>query len=209
MYRSTGYIHRKKMGPQNLISLTRWTITWTIMSKNDKGKYISNWERTMVASFSKSSNCRGSMTLLQIALKKNHKQVMAILTLSGKIPWIATTNSCCINTWQSWDFKPTNLKSLIDIRLLIFEVYPCRNFRLRRHWQKLFSLLLTLCDMLGAEIFVDLVISDATALIYHVKQVLMIFQTILCLALNVKKGANFTVINIFLGMHYVYTMLHI
>ena len=32
--------------------------------------------------------------------------------------------------------------------------------------KNLFSLLLTWCDMLGAEMFVDLVISDATALVF-------------------------------------------
>ena len=137
MYYSTGYIHRKKMGPHNRISFTRWTIKWTIMSKNDRGKYISNWQRTMVASFSKSSNCRESMTLLQIELKTKHKWVMETLTLSGKILWIATANSCCTNTRKSWDFKPTNSRSLRDTRLLTFEEYPCGTFRLRRHWQKL------------------------------------------------------------------------
>ena len=44
MYHLTGYIHHKKMGPHNLISFTRWTIKWTIMSKNDRGKYIANWK---------------------------------------------------------------------------------------------------------------------------------------------------------------------
>ena len=125
MYNSTRYIHHKEIGPHNLISLTRRTIKWTIMSKNDGGKYISNWQRTMAALFSKSSNCWGSKTLLQIALKKKHKQVMATLTLSSKKPQMATTNSCCINTWQSWVFKPTNLRSLTNTRLLIFEEFPC------------------------------------------------------------------------------------
>jgi len=92
----------------------------------------------MSASFPKSSNYQGSMTLLHIALKKKHKQVMAILTLYGIIPRIAIANSYCINMWQSWDFKSTNLRSLMDTRLLIFEEYPCGTFRLRRHWQKLF-----------------------------------------------------------------------
>jgi len=63
---------------------------------------------------------------------------MATLTLSGRIPQIATANSCDINTWQSWDFKPTNFRLLRATRLLIFEEYPCGTFTLRRHWQKLF-----------------------------------------------------------------------
>ena len=69
---------------------------------------------------------------------------MATLTLSGKISRIATVNSCCINRWQSWDFKPTNLRSLRDTRLLIFEEYSCGTFRLRRHWQEL---LFSIVDM--------------------------------------------------------------
>ena len=52
----------------------------------------------MVASFSKSSNCQGSMTLLQITLNWKHKQVIATLNLSGKILRIAIGNSCCIKT---------------------------------------------------------------------------------------------------------------
>jgi len=137
MYHSTGYIHCKKMGLHNWISLTKCTIKWTIMSKNGGGKYISNWQRTMAVSFSKSSNCRGSMALLEIALKTKYKRVIATLTLSGKIPRIATCNSYCINTWESWDFKPTNFRSLMDTRLLIFEEYPCGTFRLHRLSQKL------------------------------------------------------------------------
>ena len=62
---------------------------------------------------------------------------MATLTFSGKIPRTATGKSCCINTWQSWDLRPTNFKSLIDIRLLIFEEYPYGTLTQRRHWQKL------------------------------------------------------------------------
>ena len=108
------------------------------MSKNEGGKYISNWQRIMVTSFSKSSNFWGSMTLRQIALKKKHKRVMATQTLSGKTPWMATRKSYYINMWQSWDFKPTNLRSFTDTRLLIFEEYPCGIVTLHKHWQKLF-----------------------------------------------------------------------
>jgi len=32
MYLSTGYIHLKKIGPHNWISLTRLTIKWTMIS---------------------------------------------------------------------------------------------------------------------------------------------------------------------------------
>ena len=74
MYRSTGYIHHKKTRPHNQISLTRWTIKWTIMSKNDGGKYISIWQRTMAASFSNSSNLLGSMTLSLPCLSEFQKE---------------------------------------------------------------------------------------------------------------------------------------
>ena len=128
MYRSTGYIHRKKTRPHNLISLTRWTIKWIIMSKNDGEKYISNWQR--------------KIQLLRVndfaTDNIKHKRVMATLTLLGKILQIAIDNSCCIKTWQSWDFKPNNFISLRATRLLIFKKYHCGNLTLRRHWQKLF-----------------------------------------------------------------------
>jgi len=51
MYRSIGYIQCKKIGPQNRISRTRWIIKWIMMSKNDGGKYISNSQRIVEASF--------------------------------------------------------------------------------------------------------------------------------------------------------------
>jgi len=109
------------------------------MSKNEGGKYISNWQRIMAASFSKSSDFWGSMTLWHITLKKKkHKRVMVTLTLSGMIPQMATGKSCFINMWQSWDFNPTNFRSFIDTRLLIFEEYPYGIFTLRKHWQKTF-----------------------------------------------------------------------
>ena len=107
------------------------------MSKNERGKYISNWHMIIIASFSSSSNLRGSMTLQHMALKRKHEGVMACLTFLGKMSRIATTNSCCIMTWQSWDFKPTNFRSFNCTRLLIFEEYPCGTLTRRRHWQKL------------------------------------------------------------------------
>ena len=86
-------------GPQHLISLTRCTIKWIIMSKKAGGKYISNWHSIIAASFSSSSNLIGSMTLLHMAWKKKHRRVMANLTLFVKMSSIATVNNCCINTW--------------------------------------------------------------------------------------------------------------
>ena len=107
------------------------------MSKNEGGKYISNWHKIIAASFSKSSNFTGSMTLLQMTLKKNHRWVMACLTLLGKMSRITMANSCCIMTWQSWVFKQTNFTSFNYIRLLIFEEYPYGTLTWCRHWQKL------------------------------------------------------------------------
>jgi len=62
---------------------------------------------------------------------------MASLTLLGKMSRMTSTNHCCINTWQSWDFKPTNLRSFNCTRLLIFEEYPWGTLTQCRHWQKL------------------------------------------------------------------------
>ena len=68
-----------------MISLTRWTIKWTMMSKKAGGKYISNWHNIIAASFSNSFNFTGSRTLLHMALKKKHSRVMANLTLLSKM----------------------------------------------------------------------------------------------------------------------------
>ena len=125
------------MGPHNLISFTRWTLKCTMMSKNEEGKYISNWHKIITTSFSKLSNFRGPMTLLHMVLKKKQRQVMACLSLLVKMSYIATTKSCCIKTWQSSDFKPTNLRSFTCTMILIFEEYPWGTKTRRRHWQKL------------------------------------------------------------------------
>ena len=141
----------------------------------------------MAASFFKSSNCFRFMTLLQIALKKERNRVMVTLTLSGKIPWMATGKSCCINTWQSWDFNPTNLRSLIDTRLLIFEEYPGGTFRLRRQC-KLFFLFCWHCVTCWGQIRLTTLWYWMQLLSYtHVDQILTTFQIILCLAF---KGFN-------------------
>jgi len=166
MYRSTGYIHRKKMGSHDLIFLTRWIIKWIVMSKNKGGKYISNWHKIIATSFSKSSNFKGSITLLHMTLKKKHRWVMACLTLLGKMSWIAMTSSCCIKTWQSWDFKPTNFRSFNYTRLLIFEEYPCDTLTQHWHWQKLSSPFLTKYDILEASIFCYHKTLDVTSHVY-------------------------------------------
>jgi len=62
---------------------------------------------------------------------------MACLTLLGKMSQITTANSCCIKTWQSRNFKPTNFRSFSWTRFLIFEEYPYGTLTQRRHWQKL------------------------------------------------------------------------
>ena len=61
-------------GPHSLISLTRWTIKWTIISKKEGGKYISSWHNIMMASFFNSSNLVGSITFLQITLKNKQRR---------------------------------------------------------------------------------------------------------------------------------------
>ena len=53
-----------------------------------------------------------------------------------------------------------------------------------------YSLSLTLCDMLAENMFDHLVKLVSYT---HANQILMTFQTILYLSLNVKKGANHTI----------------
>ena len=155
------------MGPHNLISLTRWTIKSTLTSKNEEGKYISNWHKIIAVSFSKSSNYRRSMTLVYMALKKNHRRVMACLTLLGKMSRIATAKSCCIKTWHSWDFKTTNFE--------IFQLHKALNILksiLVALWhntdtnRNLSSPFLRKYDMLEASIFSYHQTLDVTSLVY-------------------------------------------
>jgi len=62
--------------------------------------------------------------------------------------------------------RPTNFKSLIDTRLLIFEEYPCEPFTFLDNDKNFFSLALTLCDMLGANTFDHLVKLDVANVVY-------------------------------------------
>ena len=91
----------------------------------------------MIASFSKSSNVVGSITLWKILLKNIQRRVMTYLTLLGKMPQIATRRSCWMRTRQSWDFKQTNFKSSIDTKFPIPEEYPSGTFVPPRLSQKL------------------------------------------------------------------------
>ena len=52
------------------------------------------------------------------------------------------------------------------------------------------SLLLTLCGMLGADMFTDLLISDATALVFPCQPGLDDISNHPFIAFNVKKGTN-------------------
>ena len=124
-------------GPHIIISLTIWTIKWTMISKNEGEKYISGWLKRMIALFSKSSNLVGSITFLQIALMNRQRRVMTYLTFFSRILQITTKRRSCIRTWQSWDFKPISFKFFIEMRLLIFEDYPCGTLTYRKHPQKL------------------------------------------------------------------------
>jgi len=137
IYRSMGHIHLKYTGPQNLISLTRWTSKCTMTSKNDGGKNISSWHKMITISAWSSSNFKGAMTLLQFEKKNAYKRVIVCLTFLGKIPRIATGNNYCIKMWQSWDFRPTSFKSCMDTKLWIFEEYPWGTLTLFKHKQKL------------------------------------------------------------------------
>jgi len=51
-----------------------------------------------MASLSKSSNTRGSITFLHIALKNIRKRIRIPLTEGGKMTQIATGNSCSMST---------------------------------------------------------------------------------------------------------------
>jgi len=117
---SNEYIYLKKTGPHSLISLTKWTIRCTMISKNEGEKYISSWHNVTTIFFCNSSSFSGSITLLHTALKKKHSWVMTWRTCFRSIERIATDNNCYINAWQ-WDFKPTSFNSFIDTRLWIFD----------------------------------------------------------------------------------------
>ena len=117
MHGSFGYIHRKNIGIHILISLTRWVIKCTMISKNEREKYISSWHKIMIASFSNSSNLVELITFLQIVSKNRQRWLMTYLTIFGKIPQIVTRRRSCVKTKQSWDFKPISFKYSIFTRL--------------------------------------------------------------------------------------------
>jgi len=120
IYHSNEYIHLKKIEPQSLISLIKWTIRCIMISKNEGGKYISSWHSVTTTSFCNSFSFIGSITLLHIVLKQKQSRVMTWRTCYGNIEYIVTVSNYCINTWQSRNFKPTSFRSFIELRLWIF-----------------------------------------------------------------------------------------
>ena len=152
-YRSKVYIHLKYIGPHNLTSLTICTIRWTMMSKKDGGKNISNSHKITTISFWSSSSFDGSMTLQQMEEKNEHKRVKVCLTFFGKIPWIATNSNCCIKMLQSCYFNPINFKSCIALgsshlrNILVALSHP---LDIDKNW---FFHLLTWCNRLGANMY--------------------------------------------------------
>ena len=144
----------------------------------------------MAASFSKSCYCRGSMTLLQITLKKKHKWVKATLTLSGKIPRIGQLIVVALTRdnhetpsqpiWDHWQIQGSwYLKGML-VGLLPFA--DIDNFFFLFCWH---------CVTCWGQIRSPTLWYRMQLLLHtHVNQVLMKFQTILWLAFNVEKGVN-------------------
>jgi len=148
------------------------------------------------------------LSLLQMALKKKCRRVMACLTLLGKMSWIAMNNNCCIKMWQSWDFKLSNFITFSCIRLLIFEEYPYGTLTQHKHWQKLvFSFLDKVWHAEGKYFFLALDLCCSWSRIPISARSWWI--TILCLALNVKKHVDDTITHIFLQMYKINTISNI
>src|ERR1044072_1080609 len=94
------------------------------MSKNEGGKYISRSHKVTTISFCNVGKIAGSITLLQIDLKKKHSLVIVLLTFYGRIEHIPIGRKCSIITWKSCIFKLFNLRSFINTSLLISDEYP-------------------------------------------------------------------------------------
>jgi hypothetical protein len=53
-----------------------------------------------------------------------YSKFTTISTFLGKMEHIPIGNKCSIKTLQSLDFKPLNLRPLIDTKLLLFDEHP-------------------------------------------------------------------------------------
>ena len=104
-----------------VFSHTRWTHRCTIMVKNDGRKYFSSKHNVSTSSCCNLSRSDIRKVLEQITLKKEHKLVVATLTLLGKTPRVAIRSSCCIRTSQSRDLRLESVKFSKDTRLLKFD----------------------------------------------------------------------------------------
>ena len=91
---------------------------------------------------------------------------MACLTLLGKMSSITTANSCCIKTWQSWDFKLTNFRSFSCTRIFQLKSIPVAIWHCADTDKSLSSHFLTKYDMLEASIFSYHQTLDVTSLVY-------------------------------------------
>ena len=118
---SNRYIQRIYTSPRNSIFLTKHIVKWIMMSKNDGGKYCSNKHNVWTISSFIAFSLDTSTVFAQIALKNKHNFVIANLTRFWSISLRVTGNNCCVNAWQSWDFKLMSLKSFIETKLHIFK----------------------------------------------------------------------------------------
>jgi len=116
MYHSNRYIHLKKIGPHSLISLTKWTVRCTMISKNWRWKIYFKLTQHNHNILLQLIQFLGSITVLHIALKKKQSWVMAWRSCFRSIEHIKTGNNYCNNAWQSWNFRQINFRSFINMR---------------------------------------------------------------------------------------------
>jgi len=99
MYLFTRYIHLVAIGPHKSNSFTRWYNKWTMMSKKDGGKWISNKAKLTKTSNWSDSMSKGFQTLLQSFLNTLEIFITTIRGPRAKKPFNVNGKICYINTW--------------------------------------------------------------------------------------------------------------
>jgi len=132
---STRYIYLKWTRSHNQISLTKWT---TNAPWHKKWRKVYFQHKIIIISFLNSYNLWRPITFLEMILKNKHNQLIATPIVEDKMLWIAISKICCINIWQSRDFKRINFKYCTSTQLLTNNKYSYETYIPCKHSHKIF-----------------------------------------------------------------------
>jgi hypothetical protein len=118
----------KYTGPRIVISFTRCTRRWVIISKNEGGNANSKLTRHYTTSFCTFTRFLGSIAFCEIALRNAQSFTSTNRTFSGRTPLNATGSNYVINMWKLWAFRFVSLLSFILIIPFILDKQPDGTF---------------------------------------------------------------------------------